>query len=87
MIHPLYILVFVSVPVDDAAEGKEGDGGPVQESSEALGQALRQGEQVQAGLPQRLQEREDRAQPRTKRQRRQLAIARPGQDQLHYFEI
>ena len=48
MIPPSFILVFVSVPVDDAAERKEGDGGPVQESSEALGQALRQGEQVQA---------------------------------------
>jgi hypothetical protein len=51
----------------------------VQESAETLGQALCQGKQVQAGLPQRVQEREDRSQPRTQRQRRHHTLTGPGE--------
>ena len=51
---------------------------PVQESAEALVQALRQGEQVQAGLPQRLQERADGPEPGAQRKRRQLTLTGPG---------
>ena len=50
----------------------------VQESAETLGQAASQGNQMQDGLPQRMQERTNGPQPRTKRKRRQLTLTGPG---------
>ena len=51
---------------------------PVQESAETLGQAAIQGNQVQDGLPQRMQERADGPEPGAQRKRRQLTLTGPG---------
>ena len=72
-------IFFVVVADDDGAEGEEGDGRPVQEGAEAVGEGADQSQQDQAGLPQRLQERAQRRQPGAQRRRRQRPLARTGE--------